>query len=293
MKKIKLIRKIHLFILSIQAIMDLNMNVEAVGMSINFVTDKVNVKVNGRVATVEMNRPEALNALDVDMLKGLVCSLKKISDSDDIDIIVLKGSGRAFSSGGDIKTMLSNMNESDFYPVMDIISELVVTLYSIPKLTISAINGAAAGLGLSLALATDHIIADKNSKLAMNFIGIGLIPDGGAHFFLDKRVGEQKAMHIIWEGKMMDAKEAHELNLIQEIADDLQATVDDRVSEWLSRPVQAMIKTKKILSDMNRPQLLKILELEKHGQFNMRKTLDHKEGIRAFIEKRKPKFIGK
>jgi 2-(1,2-epoxy-1,2-dihydrophenyl)acetyl-CoA isomerase len=273
--------------------MDLNMNVEAVGVSINFVTDKVNVKVNGRVATVEMNRPEALNALDLDMLKGLVCSLKKISDSDDIDIIVLTGSGRAFSSGGDIKTMLSNMNENDFFPVMDIISELVVTLYSIPKLTISAINGAAAGLGLSLALATDHIIADKNSKLAMNFIGIGLIPDGGAHFFLDKRVGEQKAMHIIWEGKMMNAEEALELNLIQEIADDLQTTVDDRVSDWLRRPVQAMIKTKKILSDMNRPQLLKILELEKHGQFNMRKTLDHREGIRAFIEKRQPKFIGK
>ena len=96
--------------------MDMNKNVEAVGVSINFVTDKVNVRVNGRVATVEMNRPEALNALDVDMLRGLVCKLKEISESDDIDIIVLTGSGRAFSAGGDIKTMLSNMNENDFYP---------------------------------------------------------------------------------------------------------------------------------------------------------------------------------
>ncbi len=157
-----------------------------------------------------------------------------------------------------------------------------------------AVNGAAAGLGFSLALATDHIIADNSSKLAMNFIGIGLIPDGGSHFFLEKRLGEIKAKQLIWEGKMMNALEALELGLIQEVADgNLQDTLDARITDWLSRPVQAMIKTKKILADMNRPQLLKLLELEKHGQLSMRRTFDHQEGIRAFIEKRSPRFIGK
>lgn len=263
-------------------------------MTYNFVTDKVKVRVNGRVATVEMNRPESLNALDVDMIKGLVSTFKEISDSDDIDIVVLTGNGRGFSAGGDIKTMLSDLNESEFFPVMDCISELIITLYSIPKLTISAVNGAAAGLGFSLALATDHIIAEKTSKLAMNFIGIGLIPDGGSHFFLEKRLGEIKAKQVIWEGKMMKAQEALELGLIQEIAEgNLQETLDTRISDWLHRPVQAMIKTKKILADSNRPQLLKILELEKQGQLNMRRTFDHQEGIRAFIEKRPAKFIGK
>ena len=263
-------------------------------MSLNFVTDKVNVTVNGRVATVEMNRPDALNALDTDLIKGLVCHLKKISDSDEIDIVVLTGEGRAFSAGGDIKTMLSNMNEQDFFPIMDSISELVITLYSMPKLTIGAVSGAAAGLGFSLALATDHIIADKTSKLAMNFIGIGLIPDGGAHFFLEKRLGEMKAKHLIWEGKMMGAEEALELELIQEVAEGgLQEALNARISDWLSRPIQAMIKTKKILAEKNRPQLLKILELEKHGQQKMRETYDHKEGIKAFIEKRPARFIGK
>lgn len=270
------------------------MIVEGFEVTINFVTDKVNVSVDGRVATVAMNRPEALNALDVDMIRGLVTKLKEISESDDIDIVVLTGNGRAFSAGGDIKTMLSNMNESDFLPVMDCISELMITLYSIPKLTISAVSGAAAGLGFSLALATDYIIADKASKLAMNFIGIGLIPDGGSHFFLEKRLGEMKAKQVIWDGKMMSAIEALELGLVQEVAaEGLQEAVEARVEDWLSRPVQAMIKTKKILADMNRPHLLKILELEKHGQFNMRKTLDHREGIKAFIEKRPAKFIGK
>ncbi|MDN3015171.1 enoyl-CoA hydratase [Paenibacillus sp. BSR1-1] len=263
-------------------------------MAMNFVSDKVNVKIEGRVATVEMNRPESMNAMDIDVIKGLIYKLKEISESDDIDIVVLTGKGRAFSAGGDIKTMLSNMNESDFLPLMDYISELIITLYSIPKLTISAVSGAAAGLGFSLALATDYIIADKASKLAMNFIGIGLIPDGGGHFFLEKRLGETKAKQVIWDGKMMSAEEAYQLGLVQELAEeDLHETLHIRITDWLGRPVQAMIKTKKILAEKNRPQLLKILELEKYGQQKMRETLDHKEGIKAFIEKRKPNFIGK
>lgn len=263
-------------------------------MSFNFVTDKVNVTVNGRVATVELNRPEALNALDTDLIKGLVFKLKEISESDEIDIVVLTGKGRAFSAGGDIKTMIANSNEDEFYPIMDCISELAVTLYSIPKLTISAITGVAAGLGFSLALATDYIITDKTSRLAMNFIGIGLIPDGGAHFFLEKRVGEMKAKQLIWDGKILSAEEALELGLVQEVAEDgLHAALQARIQDWLNRPVQAMIKTKKILAEKNRPQLLKILELEKYGQSNMRKTFDHQEGIQAFIEKRPANFIGK
>ncbi|NRD78349.1 enoyl-CoA hydratase [Bacillus sp. BRMEA1] len=263
-------------------------------MSTHFTTDKVNLKVEGRVATIELNRPETLNAMDVDVIKGLVCKLKEISESDDVDIVVLTGKGKAFSAGGDIKTMLSNMNSTDFFPVMDSISELIITLYSIPKLTISAVSGAAAGLGFSLALATDYIIADKTSKLAMNFIGIGLIPDGGAHFFLEKRLGENKAKQVIWDGKIMIAEEAFACGLIQEVAEgEIQDALHNRIEDWLNRPVQAMIKTKKILAEKNRPQLLKILELEKHGQQKMRETKDHQEGIRAFLEKRKPNFIGK
>lgn len=263
-------------------------------VSIHFVTDKVNLTVTNRVATVELNRPEALNAMDMDVIKGLSCKLKEITDSDEIDIVVLTGKGRAFSAGGDIKTMLSNTDEKEFFAVMDCISELIITLYSIPKLTISAISGAAAGLGFSLALATDYIIADKTSKLAMNFIGIGLIPDGGSHFFLEQKLGETKAKQLIWDGKIMAPDEALKLGLIQEVAEsDLQTALDARISDWLKRPVQAMIKTKKILAEKNRPQLLKILELEKQGQQKMRETKDHSEGIKAFIEKRRPNFIGK
>ncbi|WP_075981539.1 enoyl-CoA hydratase [Bacillus massilinigeriensis] len=257
-------------------------------------TSTVNVVVQGRVARVEMNRPESLNALDQQMIKELGVKLKEISTNDDIDIVVLTGSGRAFSSGGDIKSMLSEGDESDFAPIMESLSDLVVTLYCLPKLTISAIKGAAAGLGLSLALATDYILADKNSKLAMNFIGIGLIPDGGAHFFLDKMLGEDQAKHLIWEGKVQTADEAKLKGVVHEVAEDgLENALNRKLDEWLNQPVQAMIRTKKILAENNRPDLLKILELEKYGQLKMRQTQDHAEGIAAFLEKRKPNFIGK
>jgi 2-(1,2-epoxy-1,2-dihydrophenyl)acetyl-CoA isomerase len=263
-------------------------------MNTSYITDTVAVTIDGRVATVMMNRPEALNALNKEMIKGLISKLKEISVSDEIDVVVLTGNGKAFSSGGDIKSMLGINTEDEFYSIMDHINELVVTLYSIPKITISVISGAAAGLGLSIALATDYIIAEQNSKLAMNFIGIGLIPDGGAHYFLEKRLGEVKAKKLIWEGKILSAESAVHIGLIDEVAQGgLTDAVAVKLKEWLHAPVQAMIKTKKILADSNRANLLKILELEKYGQFKMRQTEDHLEGINAFIEKRNPIFKGK
>lgn len=260
----------------------------------NQVAETVNVNVEGRVATIELNRPEALNALNKDILKTLACKLKEISISDDIDIVVLTGSGNVFSAGGDIKSMLKDINESELTSVMEIISELVLTLYCLPKVTITAIKGAAAGLGMSLALATDYVMAEKSSKVAMNFINLGLIPDGGAHFFLEKLVGEAKAKQIIWKGETMSAEKAWELGLINEIvAEDITTALQNKIDEWLGQPLQAMIKTKKIFADINRPHLLKVLEFEKIAQVKMWETDDHKEGIQAFLDKRQPQFTGK
>lgn len=247
-----------------------------------------------RVATIIFNRPQSMNALDMNLLQSFLHTLKEISFDDDIDVVVLKGSGKAFSSGGDIKMMLQGTGLEDFDTIMDQISDIAITLYSIPKLTISAIHGAAAGLGLGLALATDYLMVEKNAKIAMNFVGIGLIPDGGSHFFLSQKIGEVKAKELIWEGKVLTAQEALEKDLIHEVVEgDLTEAVQKKVAKWLQSPTKAMIKTKKIFVERNRPELIKMLELEKYGQGHMRKTEDHQEGIQAFLEKRKPVFKGK
>jgi 2-(1,2-epoxy-1,2-dihydrophenyl)acetyl-CoA isomerase len=264
-----------------------------VGIDSMSLATSVLVEKKDRVAIVELNRPESLNALNTEALQLLACKLKELTIDDDVQIIILKGKGKAFSSGGDIKMMLSMNEEKDFFTIMDYINEIALTLYSMPKLTICAIQGAAAGLGLSLALASDFIVADHHAKIAMNFIGIGLIPDGGGHFFVERRLGEVKAKELIWEGKVMTAQEAFEKQLIDQIADgNLEEVVQNKIDAWLNSPIQAMIKSKKILAEINRPKLLKILELEKYGQLKMRQTKDHLEGIQAFVEKRKPKFKG-
>lgn len=264
-------------------------------MSIESTSTKQTVIVTyiERTAVVELNRPEAMNAMNEEMLHELAKVLKEITYKDEIDIVILKGKGKAFSAGGDIKMMLSSDVTEGFDNIMDCISDIVTSLYLMPKLTICAVHGAAAGLGLSVALATDYIIAEPESKLAMNFIGIGLIPDGGGHFFLERRLGEVKAKELIWEGRVLSAQQAYEKDLIHEIASiPLEQAVEKKRQIWLNSPTKAMIKTKKILSEQNRPTLLKILEIEKNAQMKMRETKDHKEGVQAFLKKRKPKFIG-
>ncbi|WP_338780837.1 enoyl-CoA hydratase [Metabacillus sp. FJAT-52054] len=253
----------------------------------------VNVVYEGRVAKVEMSRPDVLNAMDGEMLSELLAAFKEVRDSE-ADVLVISGAGRGFSSGGDIKSMLSDMDESAFSSVMYTISQMITELYTMPKLTISAIHGAAAGLGFSLALACDHVIAHETAILSMNFIGIGLIPDGGGHFFMEKRLGETKAKQMIWEGRRLSAEGAMQAGLIdQMVAGDMKAAVEEKISEWLEKPVAAMIETKRIYTSRRAADLETILSLETSSQYKMRQTKDHKEGISSFLEKRQPQFSGK
>lgn len=262
-------------------------------MNVSSTAENVIIKHEGRIATIMLNRPNVLNALDVPTIAELLRACQVVAASD-VDVVILCGMGRGFSAGGDIKSMLTDMDESKFEPIMNQISELVVTLYTMPKLVIAAIHGPTAGLGLSLALAADYVIADASSLIAMNFIGIGLIPDGGGHFFLNQRVGEVVAKQLIWEGKRMTAPEAFKLGIIDEITQqDFQETVKKKAEEWLKKPVRAMLQTKNIFTELNKATLKLTLALEKAGQIQMRKTEDHAEGIQAFLEKRSPAFIGK
>lgn len=256
-------------------------------------SQSVVLSVEGSIATLKLNRPDYMNALNVDMLNELLEKLKEVAISD-ASILIISGNGNAFSAGGDIKTLLQGTDEDGFDRAMNTINEVIMTLYALPKLVISAINGPAAGLGFSFALAGDYVIAVKDAKLAMNFINIGLIPDGGGHFFLKQRLGDTKALQVIWEGKIYTPYEGLDIGLIDEVTEtSAMEAAYSKANDWLQKPIEAMIKSKKIISDSSRHNLLEVLRMEKIGQMKMRETVDHQEGINAFLEKRTPVFTGR
>lgn len=247
-----------------------------------------------RRATLTLNRPDAMNAMDFTMMRELAECFESLHEETGIDVLVIKGAGKVFSAGGDIKMMANSADPDDFKNIMAYISRLVRAYYTLPIITITEIHGAAAGLGFSLALGSDIVVAEQTSKIAMNFIGIGLIPDGGGHFFMKERVGTMKAKQLIWEGRVMGGQEAAELGLIDYHVSvhSASATVEKLVAKTLAAPTRAMIESKLILHNAKLDELNKILEGEAEGQTKMRATKDHLEGIQAFVEKRKPSYIG-
>lgn len=262
-------------------------------MELNFETIKL--EIAERKATLTLNRPNAMNAMDFTMMHELADCFEALHNEKDVQILIIKGEGKVFSAGGDVKMMVSSDDFSDFGTIMEDISRLVKAYYTLPMITIAQIHGAAAGLGFSLALGSDIIVAEQSSKLAMNFIGIGLIPDGAGHFFMKERLGTPKAKQMIWEGKVLSGDEAFALGLIDYNVEDGQAlvTVDQLVGKLLASPILAKIETKQILHNANLPLLEKVLEGETEGQVKMRQTQDHLEGIQAFVGKRMPQFVGK
>jgi 2-(1,2-epoxy-1,2-dihydrophenyl)acetyl-CoA isomerase len=246
----------------------------------------------GNFATLYLNRVNSLNAMDVEMLQELADCLADVAASN-VKLLFVTGRGRAFSAGGDLKTMLSNADESGFQTVMNNIKNIIVSLYTMPAVTVSFLNGATAGLGLSFALACDQVLAEKNAKIAMNFINIGLIPDGGGHFFLKKRLGEHKAKQVIWEGKSMTCDEALKAGIVDMAYEgDTEEQLELVKRKLEARPLKAMIASKLIYSEQEKHLLLETLDFETEKQLEMRRTQDHREGVAAFLEKRPAHFIG-
>lgn len=255
----------------------------------------IKLEKEGRIATLTLNRPEAMNSMNEVMMQELADCLESLKEDTSIQVLLLKGEGRAFSAGGDIKAMIDPENPLNIEEAMKYVSRIALSLYTLPQITIASVHGAAAGIGCSFVLGCDVIIAEENSKLAMNFIGIGLVPDGGGHFFLKERLGLSKAKHLIWEGRKLTGAEAKTIGLVDELASDglSWTTATSYAHKLLQSPIAAMLATKEILHAGKVKELELILEKEAVAQTAMRKTADHLEGIEAFVEKRQPAFNGK
>ncbi|MDY0395998.1 enoyl-CoA hydratase [Virgibacillus halophilus] len=244
------------------------------------------------ISYIQLNRPEQFNALNREMLDALLHALQETEQNTD-RIMILTGGGKAFCAGGDIKMMKDFAEKKEFETVMSLIEEIVLTLYRMPKLTIAAIHGSAVGLGLSLALACDYVIANKEAQMGMLFIGIGLAPDGGGHFFLEQRIGLNAAKQFIWSGNTVSAAEARNIQLIDNITEGEVLSAGQKIAGKLQHsPLIAMLQTKALYHHQNMDKLKNILVAEKENQWYLRNTSDHAEGVQAFLQKRKPVFNG-
>ncbi|MDW0118374.1 enoyl-CoA hydratase [Sporosarcina thermotolerans] len=249
----------------------------------------------GRLARLKLNRPAAMNAMDDVMMKELADAFEALKSDTEAQVLIIQGEGKIFSAGGDIKKMVDPESPMDIGKIMVDVSRLAKALYELPQITIAAIHGASAGLGFSMALGCDVILAEENSKLAMNFIGIGLIPDGAGHFFLKERIGVPLAKQLIWAGEVLNGQAAKEKGLVDQIVPDgaVGQAAEGLAAKFLSAPIAAMLASKKILHEQKIGELENVLRMESEQQVAMRQTEDHLEGIKAFVEKRKPEFAGK
>ncbi|MBY0222805.1 enoyl-CoA hydratase [Sporosarcina aquimarina] len=255
---------------------------------------QIEVEIEGRLATVTFNQPDVMNAMDGQMMRELADIVDELKGKSSVHVVLFRGAGRAFSAGGNVKAMLDPSGPMKMEDIMVDLSRLALSMYSMPQITIASVHGAAAGLGCSIAIACDVVIAEESSKIAMNFIGIGLVPDGGGHFFLKERVGTARAKQLIWSGEVLDGKRAMQIGLIDQVVPDGEAwnTAGQRAQQILNSPTASMAVSKQILHAAGVAELERIVELESKAQAAMRKTSDHREGIQAFVEKRKPSFTG-
>jgi 2-(1,2-epoxy-1,2-dihydrophenyl)acetyl-CoA isomerase len=248
----------------------------------------------GPVLSLTLNRPESLNAFSPEMILGLTEAIKNAENDDDVRVIVLSGAGRSFSAGGDVKTM-GQANGVQVYEHIGRLNRLILTMKEIEKPIIAAVHGFAAGAGVNLALACDLIVAAEDSKFALSFSQVGLVSDGEGSYFLPKLIGPHLAKQFFFTAEPIPAERIYQLGVINYLfpLEKLQEETINLALKLAHGPSKAFGKQKKLIEHSFTSTLEEILEEERLIQTLMVQTEDHKEGVAAFKEKRKPAFKGR
>jgi 2-(1,2-epoxy-1,2-dihydrophenyl)acetyl-CoA isomerase len=254
---------------------------------------EVETSHDGAVLTITLNRPDVLNAFDRAMHEGLAGALKEARDPE-VRAVVLTGAGRGFCVGQDLNEFreapgdIADRLRSGYHPN-------VLAIRALEKPVIAAVNGAAAGAGLSFACACDIRIASDAATFVPAFINIGLVPDSGSTYSIARLLGPAKAFEWMTSGRRLTAAEAHAWGLVSEVVepDAFPARVAELAAELAAMPTRGIGLTKRLYDRAGESTLEEQLELEAQLQSAATKTDDFREGVAAFLEKREPRFTGR
>ena len=262
--------------------------------------ETVDVSLADGVATIQLNRPEALNAWNRQFGEDLLAAVRRVSEDEAVRAVLIEGAGRAFSSGADLKDFSGGETTPDGRPdVYKTLTEryhpIMVAIREMPKPVVASVRGPAVGIGCSLALCSDLIVASEDAYFLLAFVNIGLVPDGGSSLLVPTRIGMARATELAMLGERLPAPRALEWGLINRVVPDER--LDEESAALAARlaagPTRSYAGTKRQLNNWLYARMDEQLELEAQIQREMASSDDFLEGAMAFVEKRPTRFQGK
>jgi 2-(1,2-epoxy-1,2-dihydrophenyl)acetyl-CoA isomerase len=251
-------------------------------------------QVDGRVATLTLNRPEQLNSFSTEMLADLQSAIARLGNNKAIGCIVLTGSGKAFSAGGNVKRKKEQQSFEETAEEQRIKQAIILAIRRSPKVFVASINGAAVGGGLALALACDLRLASASAKFGAGFRTSAVAGNFGLSWLLTQTVGTARARELELTGRVIDAEECLAVGMITRLVpdDQLSAATKELAADIASGPLIAFNYMKRNLFAAETHSLPDVMEIELMHHVRTAQTADHAEAMKAFAEKRKPQFIG-
>jgi enoyl-CoA hydratase/carnithine racemase len=253
--------------------------------------------VEGRIATITLNRPDRMNAFTWEMLDAWAEALHQAQQDENVHVIIVTGAGKAFCSGGDIQNMGQRQERTPLMRKNELaghVHRVPLALESVDKPVIAAINGAAAGAGLDLALQCDLRFAAASARLGETYVRVGLVPGAGGTWFLPRLVGTAKALEMFWTGDLLSAEEAERIGLVNKVLPDeeLMTYVRTIAEKIAHAPPLSVRFIKRAVYQGQRIDLRTSLDLISSHYAVVSSSADHKEAVQAYLEKRKPNFTG-
>jgi len=256
--------------------------------------DKITLTKAQGLATLTLNAPDKLNAVSRKMIAEIKQAWEEIGADGSVRAVLLTGNGRGFCAGADLSDP-DRKNDADSGSALDkFFNPVIRTMRSLPKPIVAAVNGVAAGVGMSFALASDIAIAAKSASFLQAFARIGLLPDGGSTWFLPRLVGEQRARALAMLAPQISAEQAKQWGLIWDVVEDaaLMPTATELAQRLANGPTQSLARIKDAMNRAAQNDLGQQLDIERDFQRELGRTEDFREGVTAFLAKRKAEFKG-